>query len=76
MRSHEPLAIVLHERQQVGALLGRELDLADAEKEDRIEVVEVADVELFAARDAGSGGKRDRMLGDQLQGIGADAKVS
>jgi hypothetical protein len=50
MRGHEPLAVVLHERQQVGALLGRELDLPDAEKEDRIEVVEVADVELFAAR--------------------------
>ena len=55
MRRHEPLAVVLHERQQVGALLRREIDLADAEEEDRVEVVEVADVELLAGGDAGPG---------------------
>ena len=55
MRRHEPLPVVAHEREQIGALLRREVDLADAEEEDRVEVVQVANVELLAGRDAGAG---------------------
>src|SRR5204863_6066735 len=71
MRSDESLPIVLYERQEIGALLRREINLPNAKKEDRIKVVEVADIELFAACDASPCGKRDRMLRDQLR-VGAD----
>src|SRR6185295_3260928 len=74
MRRHEPLPIVLHEREEIGALFGREIDLTDAEEEDRVEVVQVADVELLAGRDAGPRGKRDRTLRDQLR-VGPDEGV-
>ena len=69
-----PFPSSLHERQEIGALLRREIDFADAEEEDRVEVVQVADVELLAGRDAGPGGKRDRVLRDQLR-VGADERV-
>ena len=59
---HEALAVVSHERQQVGPLLGREIDLAHAEEEDRVEVVQVPGEELLARRDAGAGLERDRRL--------------
>ena len=74
MRRHEPFAIVLDERQEVVALRCRQIDLADAEEEDRVEVVQVANIELFAARDAGPRRKRDRMLRDQLR-VGADERI-
>src|SRR5262249_46513212 len=48
--------------------------LADAEEEDRIEVAEVADVELLAGRDARASRKHDRPLRDQLR-IGSDERV-
>src|SRR5437868_13915342 len=67
MRRHEALAVVSDERQQIGTLRGREIDLADAEEKNRIEVVEITDVELLAGRDTGSSGKRDRPLGDELR---------
>src|SRR5437667_5676049 len=74
MRRHESLAVVSDERQQVGALRGCEIDLADAEEEDRVEVVEIAYVELLAGRDPGPRWKRDRLLRDQLR-IGPDERV-
>src|SRR5580765_2134341 len=74
MRRHEPLAVVPDERQQVRALLARQVDFAHAEKEDRVEVVQVADVELFAGGDAGPFRKHDRVPGDQLR-VGADERV-
>src|SRR5580765_2688199 len=71
MRRHEPLAVVPDERQQVRALLARQVDFAHAEKEDRVEVVQVADVELLTGGDAGALRKHDRLPGDELR-IGAD----
>ena len=51
-----------------------EIDLADAEEEDRVEVVQVARQELLAAGDAGALPEQDRRLGDRLR-IGADDGV-
>ena len=48
----EALAVLLDERHQVGALLWCQVDLADTEEEDRVEVVEVPREELLAERDA------------------------
>src|SRR2546429_9686497 len=67
MSGHEPLAIVFDERQQVGALVRREIDLAHAEKEDRVEVVQIADVELFPTRDARTRRKHDGALRNDLR---------
>ena len=53
MRRDEPLAIVTDKRQQVFALLCHQVDLAHAEKEDGIEVVEIAGEELLPGGDAG-----------------------
>ena len=55
MRRHESFAVVAHERQQVGTLIRREIDFADAEEEDRVEVIQVAREELLARRDARAG---------------------
>src|SRR6266545_3124930 len=74
MRRHEPLAIVLDERQQIRALLSGQVDFAHAEKENRVEVIQVADVELFAGGNAGPFREHDRLPGDQLR-VGADERV-
>src|SRR4029079_9610987 len=71
-----PLAVVTHEGEKIAALRRRELDLADAEEKDRIELVQVPDVEVAAAvgRDAGACGKGNRLPRDQLR-IGPDDGV-
>src|SRR5262245_30491220 len=74
MRRHEPLAIILDERQQVRALPLRPVDFAHAEEENRVEVVQVPDVELFAGGDAGAFRKHDRLPGDELR-VGTDERV-
>ena len=66
MRRNETLPIVAHKRQQVGTLLGRKVDLADAKEENRVEIVEITDIEFLARRDARASRKRDRVLGDEL----------
>ena len=70
----KPSSVVLHEGQEVGALFRRELDPAHAEEEDGVEVVEIADIELLARRDAGPSRKRDGVLGDELR-VRADERV-
>src|SRR6266576_163607 len=74
MRRDESLPVVLHEREEIGALLRREIDLPNAKEEDGVEVVEVTDIELLAAGDAGPRRERDRMLRDQLR-VGTDECV-
>jgi hypothetical protein len=66
MGGHEALAVVPHEGEQVGALLGGEVDLANAEEEDGVEVVEVAGQERLALGDPGAGIDFGPSLGDEL----------
>jgi hypothetical protein len=74
MRRHESLAVIAHERQQVGALFRGELDLADTEEEDRVVVVQVVRQELLAGGDTGAGLECDSVLGNRL-GVGSDERV-
>ena len=74
MRRHKALAVVTHEREQVGALLRREIDFADAEKEDGVEVVEVAREKLLARGDARASLELNGMFGDRLR-VGANDRV-
>src|SRR5262245_38917988 len=69
-----PFAIVAHEAQQVLALLRVEIELVNAEEEDRAEVIEIARQKLLAGRDAGALLEEDRGLGDRLR-ISADDRV-
>src|SRR4051794_2856422 len=71
MRRNETLAVVTDEREQIGALFRSQIDLAHAEEEDGIEVIQVAREELLAGRDAGAGLEVDRVLRDRLR-VGPD----
>jgi hypothetical protein len=74
VRGDEPFPILPHKRQQIGPLFRRQIDLPNAEEENGVEIIEVANVELFARRDAGAGGKRDRMLCDDLR-VGSNERI-
>jgi hypothetical protein len=65
MHGHKPFPIIANERQQIGALSRRQIDLSDSEEQNGIEVVEVPGEELFAGCDAGSGLEEDGLLRDR-----------
>jgi hypothetical protein len=70
----ESFPIVFDEGQQVGALLRRQIDFTHAKEEDRVEVVQIANVELFTGGDTGAGGKHNGTLRDQLR-VGANERL-
>ena len=74
MRRHEPFPVVAHESQQIGALLRREVDFADAKEEDRVEIVQIAREELLSCRDTGPGLEQNGPLGDRLR-VGPDDRI-
>src|SRR6185436_1426642 len=58
---------VFDERKKIRALVRREIDFTDAKEKDRVEVVQIANVELFAGRDTGAGSEDDVTFRDELR---------
>jgi hypothetical protein len=74
VRGDKSLAVVSHKRQQIGLLLRRQIDLAHAEEEDRVEEIEIVREELFPCRDPSPCLERDRLFRNRL-GICPDVRI-